>query len=254
MRASVRSRIPHPRRATGVVQCDGQRHRLYTYKGKVHFANHAIQDLQLMAALDSHCTCADILHALRTSEKRDRLASLLPARLFNPLALYLRHRTPSPPAGSWPDQCHTLLRAAIDRRFAPLLDGLHDLGFDLSIDSCHDRSRVGHAITLYAGNIALGHFAHNGWHLSLGQIATMARSTTAYGKPHPSWGDDTCRVCAQPPQDSLSDAFDAVEELPGPSARWQTITQHAQSRAHLYTIRQLLEDTFGPESLCAVPA
>ena len=239
----------------GTVQCDGKRHRLCTYKGKVHFTNHRVSDLTLIAALDSHCTCADILHALRTPEIRHQLVSLLPPRLFSCVAVYLFHResshAPDPP--SWHEQCEKLLQDAIDRRFIPLLQGLDDLGLHLSILPSHDRRQADHAITLCAAEIPLGYFAANAWHLSPRQVAKMARTTTAYGKPHPSWGDDTCRVCPHLASDALSDTFDSIEEIPGPSSRHHTAVQHAQSPSHHQTIRHLLEDTFGPESLCAVP-
>jgi hypothetical protein len=55
-------------------------------------------------------------------------------------------------------------------------------------------------------------------------VAKMARATTAYGTPHPAWGQETCRVCARGASPAAP-TDDSIEELPGPRTRSQTTSK-----------------------------
>ena len=261
MRATLRPFLTERNPTVGSVTCNGETHRIIVRGGKVHFANHGLSDLALLVALDSHCTCADILHTLRTPDKRLALESLLPPALFTSLKPYLypgdgSYRSPedarSPLSPLWPTQQQKLLDSAIERRFTPVLQTLNDQGLFLFITPRSETTASRHAITLEAHDIPLGYFTGNAWHLSARHVAKMARATTAYGTPHPAWGQETCRVCARGAS-SAAPTDDSIEELPGPRTRSQTTFQHAKSASHLQAIRRLLEETFGPESFLPPP-
>ncbi len=255
MRATLRPFITERIRTVGAVTCNGETHWVIVRGGKVHFANHDLADLALLIALDSHCTCADILHALRTPDKRLALESLLPRALLTSLEPYLypgdgSYRSTgdgrSPLSPPWPTQQQKLLDSAIERRFTPVLQTLNDQGLFLFITSPSETAAFRHAITLEAHDIPLGYFAGNAWHLSAQQVAKMARATTAYGTPHPAWGQETCQVCPRAASPTAP-TQDSIEELPGPRTRSQTTFQHAKSASHLQAIRRLLEEAFGPD-------
>lgn len=261
MRVTLRPFITKRYRTVGAVACSGKTHRIIVRGGKVHFANHRLADLALLIALDSHCTCADILHALRTPDKRLALESLLPRALLTSLEPYLypgddSYRSTgdgrSPLSLPWPTQQQKLLDSAIGRRFTPVLQTLNDQGLFLCITPRSETTASRHAITLEAHYIPLGYFADNAWHLSAQQVAKMARATTAYGTAHPAWGQETCRVCPRAASPTAP-TDGGIEELPGPRTWSESTFQHAKSASHLQAIRRLLEEAFGPESFFSPP-
>lgn len=117
------------------VRCSGALHTLRWNRHGLCSADHRLNDLFLMTALDSPCRCAHILAAVR---RRDYQATVLPRPLSQALRTYRDTRTGCghgsslAPGDARPLQL-PLLQRAMAKRFQRLVRSLYAKGIDTTI-------------------------------------------------------------------------------------------------------------------------